>query len=121
MHFRLDNAPFFAYGVSADDVVTGDLISACLYRFTKIVSKSGNRTIRISSERSRFDDERYERLLAHLVAQGCSYEGMNSKLISITVPPEKDLDIVSGILNQENVLWESADPTYDQLPQINNG
>ena len=47
---------------------------------------------------------------------GVSYEGMQPKMISINVPPRKDLDEITQFLSEEPGLqWEYADPTYDQI------
>ena len=47
-NYKLDNLPYYAYGVSCDDVVLAPFDEDEEFpTFQKVVSKSGNRTIRI--------------------------------------------------------------------------
>ena len=49
--FRLDNLPWFAYGVSDDDVVEGSVTDADgVFEFMRVVIPSGNRLIRVILE-----------------------------------------------------------------------
>lgn len=49
--FRLDNLPWFAYGVSDDDVVEGAVTDADgVFEFMRVVIPSGNRLIRVILE-----------------------------------------------------------------------
>jgi hypothetical protein len=43
-HYRLDNSPFWAYGVSWRDVVEAHMDEGGQLGFTRIVEKSGHRT-----------------------------------------------------------------------------
>lgn len=109
-HFRLDNAPFFAYGVSADDVVAADATEhEGIFEFRDVVERAGNRTVRLA-----FVDEeaatRRPEVLETLVELGCSYEGANPNYIAITVPGDVDLGAVVGALQQTRMTWEYADP-----------
>lgn len=46
--FKLDNSPFYAYGVSTDDTVLAPYDDAEGFpTYRSVVSKSGNRTVRI--------------------------------------------------------------------------
>ena len=46
--FRLDNMPFFAYGVSVDDIVEAEPTEdEGFFRFLRVHQSSGNRTIRV--------------------------------------------------------------------------
>ena len=113
--FRLDNSPFFAYRVSADDLVEAALDVDDTYDFVRVVERSGNRTLRIA-----FEDQLAERSFGQSVldgvqALGCSYEGMHSRLIAVTVPPQLSLDVVASYLTSTGVRWEYADPKYEDL------
>ncbi|MDP8932465.1 MAG: DUF4265 domain-containing protein [Actinomycetota bacterium] len=109
-HFRLDNAPFFAYGVSADDIVAAEATEhEGVFEFRGVVRRAGNRTVRLA-----FVDEgtanRRSQVLARIVELGCSYEGANPNYIAITVPGDVDLDAVVDTLQQTGMTWEYADP-----------
>ena len=110
--YRLDNIPFFAYGVSADDVIQAAPEDDGYLAFTKLVKRSGNRTLRIA-----FKDKvtKTEPLLAQLSEIGVGWEGAFSKLIALNVPPEVDLDRVVDLLTTSGEDWEYANPTWEEL------
>jgi len=108
--FKLDNTPWYAYGVSWHDIVEAEPDEAGLLCFTRISAKSGNRTIRVLSDVP-FTDQ----WLAKLLAVGVSYEGANRKYIGVNIPPGIDLGVVTSFLKSEGVEWEYADPTYDEV------
>jgi hypothetical protein len=116
--FRLDNFPYYAYGVSWHDVVYAphdpDEQRAT---FKHVVSKSGNRTIRIIFEKPVENGNESQELLDNLVEIGCSFERANTRFIAVNIPPLVDLGEVVEILDQanEDVGWEHADPTYEEL------
>jgi len=114
-HFRLDNSPFYAYGVSTDDVVEGAFIDEGLYEFVRVVERSGNRTVRLMFGHDDADSPFGTRVLDEVKAMGCSFEGMFSKVVSITVPPEVQLADVAAYLTSTGLSWEYADPTYADL------
>ncbi len=109
-HYRLDNTPWYAFGISWQDVVEAHPDEAGQLHFVKVVSKSGNRTIRVMSE-VEFTDEWLKRLLS----LGVTYEGANRRYFGINIPPDVDLDAISSFLVQEGVTWEYADPTYEEV------
>ena len=114
-HFRLDNSPFYAYRVSTDDVVEGALVGDGLYEFVRVVERSGNRTIRLMFGDERADTPFGTEVLGGIRALGCSYEGMFSRVVSITIPPTVELGAVAAYLISTGLDWEYADPTYDDL------
>lgn len=119
--YRLDNCPFYAYGVSLDDVVHAPFREEDgLATFSQVVEKSGNRTVRVILPGAEQDDH----LLEAPTALGCSYEGMYNTLISVTVPKGTDLGAAIRMLAESSVDWEHADPTWEDLhadDQPNNG
>ena len=114
-HFRLDNSPFYAYRVSTDDVVEGAFVAEGLYEFVRVVERSGNRTVRLMFSGDDADTPYGTRVLDAVKALGCSFEGMFSKVISITVPAGVELDDVAAYLTSTGLDWEYADPTYSDL------
>lgn len=112
--YRLDNIPFFAYGLSADDIVEALPDTDGFPMFRRVVRKSGNRTVRIILPESS-DIEPAPTVLAELRELGCTFEGLSEKLICINVPQSLLLELVTARLMQFEVEWEYADPTYEDL------
>lgn len=112
---RLDNAPFFAYGVSAGDFVdaTPDAQHEGIWWFEKVREKCGNRTVRIFSENKVITEPDFKPVFEQIRALGCDFEGFPPRLVSITVPQKADLASVCEFLTSEELTWEYADPTYE--------
>ncbi|HEV3037060.1 MAG TPA: DUF4265 domain-containing protein [Candidatus Angelobacter sp.] len=114
--YQLDNSPFFAYGVSWQDVIEAHPAEDQFLEYVRCVTKSGNRTLRVIVQDYRSDDQAAQEVLQGLKSLGCSYEGMQPKMISINVPPKVNLDEVADFLTRQSGLqWEYADPTYDEV------
>ncbi len=108
--YKLDNTPWYAYGISWHDIVEAVPDEAGLLRFTKVVAKSGNRTVRILSDEP-FTDE----WLSKLRAVGVSYEGATRRYLGVNIPPSTDLDAVTAFLIAEGIEWEYVDPSYEEV------
>lgn len=116
--YRLENSPFFAYGVSWQDVIEARPSEDQRLEYIRCVGKSGNRTVRVIFEEFRAKDEPARIILTRVAALGCSYEGMQPRLVSVNVPPGVNLQAVIEFLSrQSGIQWEYADPTYDQLAE----
>lgn len=114
--YRLDNSPFFAYGLSWEDVIEAKPADDQVLEYVRCVRKSGNRTVRVIFQDYRSDDQPAQEILRELKNLGCSYEGMQPRMISINVPPRINLKEVIGFLTKQHGLqWEYADPTYDEV------
>jgi hypothetical protein len=113
--YRLENSPFYAYEVSWLDVVEALPATDGALEFERVVEKSGHRTVRVILEQTS-RSESGKRVLDQLVDMGCTWEGMNTKLICIDLPASASLDKVADFLTaQEDVIWEYADPTYEEV------
>jgi hypothetical protein len=111
-YFRLDNLPWFAYGISDDDIVEATPTeNAGVYEFVRVHEPSGNRLVRIIFDGSESDAPVLERLLD----MGCHYEGLNKRLIAVNIPPTIEFDSVYGYLTELGTTWEHANPRYEQL------
>jgi hypothetical protein len=108
--YRIDNTPWYQYGVSWHDIVEAHVDADGMPWFDRVTQKSGNRTLRVKSEKAV-----PTLLLEAIKAIGCTYEGANPKFIAIDVPAAILLDEVVDLLVQSNLQWEYADPTYEQL------
>jgi hypothetical protein len=113
--FRLDNCPFFAYGVSLHDIVLAPLDSNGAPNFERVLSKCGNRTIRIFFEEPVASGSSSQATLQHLVSLGCGYEGANRKYIAVNIPTGVELTVVRDYLVEQHANWEYADPSYDEM------
>ena len=114
--YKLDNLPYYVYGVSCDDVVFAPFDEEEQFpTFQKVVSKSGNRTIRIIFDLPFESGNESEALVNRLVTMGCDFEGANKKYIVINLPPSVDLAAAAKELSDADVAWEYADPTYKEL------
>lgn len=111
-HFSLENSPYFAYGISFEDIVEGSIVVDGVYEFVRVIERSGNRTVRLLFDA---DAEDREAILDAVVALGCTYEGMFGDLFSITVPKSVSLDDVAAYLTSTGLDWEYADPRYEEL------
>lgn len=115
-NYRIDNSPFWAYGVSWQDVVFAPFSDDEGFpTFQSVVTKSGNRTFRVIFDPPVADSNESDKVLQGLVALGCSYEGMNPKYVSVNIPTSVALDAVQSYLVAKEAKWEYADPTYASL------
>ena len=114
--YKLDNCPFYAYSVSLHDIVYApvDADEGCPI-FQRIVSKSGNRTVRVIFDPPVEPGNRSAETLDGLVALGCEYEGANRRYMAINVPPMVELTAVQALLVEREAEWEHADPSYAEL------
>jgi len=115
-NYRLDNSPFYAYGVSWEDVVAAPFnAEEGRPTFERVVEKSGNRTIRVIFETPIEDGNESDQLLQGLVALGCDYEGATQTYVAVNIPPSVELNAVRNYLVENDATWEHADPTYESL------
>jgi len=113
--YRLDNSPFFAYRISWEDIVEAEPDKNGVLCFSRIAVKSGNRTVRVITQTYETTSEEAKPFLDGIIQLGCSYEGLQPRLVSITVPSEIELETVVDYLIASGHDWEYADPTYDDL------
>lgn len=101
LEFRLENSPFFAKGVSNQDIVRGKaIVPDAHYKFDGIVNRSGRSTYRIIGNP---DDAPFKSFWARLAAMGCTYErGMvrDRWLYAVDVPQSADIDSVYAVLEE---------------------
>ena len=114
--YRLDNSPFYAYSVSAGDVVLAPIDpDERRPTFASVVEKSGNRTVRVLLDTPLESGNASDALLQGLVALGCEFEGANRRYIAINIPPAVELATVRDYLVDNALTWEHADPSYSEL------
>lgn len=114
--YRLDNLPFYAYGVSWDDIVLAPFdATEGMATFKAVVTKSGNRTVRLQPDPPLSPGNASDGIIKGLVALGCDYEGSNPGYIAVNIPPDVPLDTIRDYLIERDLVWEHADPTYKTL------
>lgn len=86
--YRLQNTPFYAFGLAAEDVVTCQDRDARLW-FTKAVSRGGHSSYRIIRFRNVTPDT-FKQYWKPLESLGCSYESDGKRYYAVDVPPEVD-------------------------------
>jgi hypothetical protein len=113
--YKLDNSPFYAYGVSWGDTVLAPHDDAESHpTFHSVVVKSGYRTVRVMFDPPVRRGNESDVTLKKLVKLGCEYERANAQYIVVSVPPSVDLAKVVEYLVERKATWEHADPTRDE-------
>lgn len=114
--YRLENSPFFAYGVSWLDVVEAASEAEGEWPcFIRVVEKSGHRTVRIIFDQPADRSPEAQQVLAALHELGCSSEGATQTFYAIDIPPEAGFDAIRDYLTATSVEWEHADPRWSEL------
>jgi hypothetical protein len=113
--YRLDNSPFWAYGVSWNDVVEAVPDSDGMLRMKRVVEKAGHRTIRILLPRDEVSEDEAKAVLQRLKELGASYEGMNPAYIVVDIPPVVEISPIEDSLTERGIEWEHADPIDDEM------
>jgi hypothetical protein len=113
--FRIESCPFFAYGLSRNDVVRAAEPTEGGPVLGDILEKSGHRTLRFALGPSvELRSGPVQRVLERLGELGCTHELMRPRFASIDVPPEVDVGLVAEVLQdaarQRLLSWEWADP-----------
>ena len=112
----LANSPFYAYGVSWQDIIHAPFDPQEGFpTFQSVLEKSGNRTIRIVFDDASVENGKSEFVIDCLMALGCDYEGATKTYLSVNIPPNVDLKAVVDFLIREGATWEHVDPTYEEF------
>jgi Domain of unknown function (DUF4265) len=115
--FRLENTPFFSYGLSWHDVVEAKVDRArhpSLPVFTRVIQKSGHRTIRVAGD----GVDVPQALVEALVGLGATYEGVNPAFLCFDLAPKVNMQAIIDELEawaHEPLAWEHADPTWEEI------
>ena len=88
--YRLENVPFFAYGLNFHDVVLATPDSDdTIPEVRAVISQSGHRTLRVIFSKS-VERETQAQLLDTLKAYDASYERATKNTVAIDIDPEGD-------------------------------
>ena len=108
--YELDNILFLVRGISCGDVLSAVPGVDGRLEVRQLVSKSGNRTLRMTLH-ARSDQSRESAdILKALLDLGCDYEGRGYLRFAVNVPPNVEIAAVKSILEAKCATWEQADP-----------
>lgn len=123
--FRIENVPFYAYGLNFHDVVKAtskadDLIP----EIKELIELSGHRTFRVFFEK-KIDPQRQEKILDSMKELTISYERANGIYFSLDMQPNGNYQAVFDRLDElekENILgFETCETriegSFDDLPE----
>ena len=109
--YQLDNTPWYQYGVSWKDVIEAVPENEGEFPlFRRVVEKSGYRTLRVALEEPATDE-----FLDEIKQLGCCFEGANRRYIAKDIPPGIDLQKIADFLTENDICWEYADPTFEEV------
>jgi hypothetical protein len=114
--FRVESSPFFAYGISREDVVRASPSPGNEEPLLEdVIEKGGHRTLRIAlAPAVEVTGAGIQGLLERLLELGCTHETHRPKLVVLDVPGAVDVEVVVELLqtlaDDGEILWEWADP-----------
>jgi hypothetical protein len=114
--YRVESCPFFAYGISRNDVVrAAEASGEEAPRLEDVVDKSGHHTLRVALDPGvELASPEVQALLEGLLELGCTHELLRPKIVAIDLPPEVDVAAVAerieALARGGALLWEWADP-----------
>lgn len=115
--YQLKNFPFFYYGISYDDIFEALPRHEDDPRpyLTRVLSKSGHKTVRMMLADSIKESEASRAILARLSEMGCGFEGNGATFFVVNIQPHCDYAAVCEFLSSHGIDWEHADPPHDAL------
>lgn len=106
--YRIDNVPFFQDGLSVADVVEAVADGDGMPYFTRVLRKSGHRTVRVMLEEPCTDEDPF---YSRLVQLGCGIERATPRFLALDVPPDADIESIARHLMTSGVDWVPSDPS----------
>ena len=114
--YCLENSPFFAYGVSWQDIVFAPFSEDEGFPlFQRVQKASGRRTLRVVLNPPAEEENDSVRILQSIVELGGTYEGANTRYFVIDIEKEENFWPICGYLSENEVQWEHANPVYRDL------
>jgi hypothetical protein len=93
--FKIDNIPFFVYGIAVDDIVSA-VPEEGVFRFKEVVHPSGHSTLRVVV----YDQAEVSAARELFKQLGCSTELSHlPRLFAVDVPPSVSLDTLREVLD----------------------
>lgn len=122
--FKIENVPFYAYGLNFHDIVKATADSdEVIPEIRELFEPSGHRTFRVFFEKS-IDRQKQEDVLASMKDLAISYERCNEIYFSLDMQPNGNYQAVFDRLDElekENILgFETCEArvegSFDDLP-----
>lgn len=111
--FKIDNIPFYAPDLSADDIVEAEPSPEGVLTYARTIQRSSNSTIRVVL----YEEGVRQAILGELQQLGCDYEvAAPTNLIAVNVPDATDIDRLLAFLKRESdaqtIDYEESAPRY---------
>jgi hypothetical protein len=123
--YKIENVPFYTYGLNFQDIVRATPDSEDLIpEIRELIAPSGHRTFRILFNK-RIDKAQQEVVLASMTSLGISYERANQTYVALDMKPEGDYQAVFDRLDElseQGILgFETCETriegSFDDLPE----
>ena len=103
--FRIENVPFYAYGLNFYDVVEARALRPELKpSVMRVLERSGHQTIRVMFDEATVEEERIDRLNS-LADLHVSYESCNPRYFALDLEPEASMNAVRDRLD----AWQAEE------------
>lgn len=111
--YKIDNIPFYAFGIACDDVVEATLDDGGMLNFSKLIIASGHSTIRLWVA----EEQNVKKIRDELREMGCSSELEIERLIAVDVPPLASYAQIKKYLEQQenNGVFEYEEACLGQV------
>jgi hypothetical protein len=120
--FRIRNSPFFAFDLSAEDIVRAEKVGG-EWQFREVVERGGHSTYRVYllNERELNDDD-VQQAWQPIAAIGATYENANSRFFSVDIPPGSDIEAIYALLERGEAesIWEFEEAHYEPFPDASS-
>lgn len=105
--YRLRNTPFYAKGLSFEDIVFAEARDNGHLVVSGVSLYGGHSTYRIVPKAS-LESAAFKSAWSPLQAAGCSFEGVEGRLLAIDVPPHANIHHVYDLLQraEDAGVWE---------------
>lgn len=113
-HFRILNSPFFAFGISAEDIVRAKSEDET-YCFEEVIRRGRHSTYRIFLQADyTIHDDVFQQGWRPLSMLGCTFENANDRLVAVDVPVGVNVPEVYRLLQkgEEEGIWIFEEAHY---------
>jgi hypothetical protein len=122
--YRIENVPFYAYGVNFHDVVRAKESSEGILEVEELIEISGHRTFRIFFNKD-INEENQDKILSDLNELTITYEGANKIYFSLDMKPETDYceiyDKLEELVERNILEFETCEAkvkgSFDDMPE----
>lgn len=110
--YQMIHSPSFAYGISRGDIFTVRETEEGIYVMSEVTEKSGNRTVRVLLTRFTVESPEIVAILDKSSSLGCDCENLLLQMVTINVPADVEMRLLTELLIEKGVWWEISDPDY---------